>query len=86
MTTHTYTHVKNKHILRPVRRNRPEKQEYTLRPVRHHRHSAVTIERRDKSPSLPWKVSVGRYLALGTSLNEAIANLFVKAITNNPNA
>lgn len=81
----TQNTVKNKHTLRPVRRNRPESADYTIRPV-HHRDFAVTVERRTKSPSLPWKASVGRYLALGATLNEAIANLFVKAITQNPNA
>lgn len=66
-------------IHRPVRKN------IVIRPV-HHRWNAVTVEQRDRSPSLPWKASVGRYLALGATLNEAIANLFVKAITQNPNA
>lgn len=83
MTPHNT--VKNKHTLRPVRRNRADNPHFTIRPV-HHRDFAVTIERRTKSPSLPWKASVGRYLALGATLNEAIANLFVKAITQNPNA
>ena len=68
-----------------MRRNRAPSAHYSIRPV-HHRDFAVTVERRAKSPSLPWKASVGRYLALGASLNEAIANLFVKAITQNPNA
>ena len=44
----------------------------------------IAEERTGNRTSLPWKLSVGRYLALGATLNEATADLFAKVISGNP--
>ena len=53
-----------------------------VRP-RHFRDGQVVTEQRNNT-AIPWKLSVGRYLALGATLNEATAELFAKVVSGNP--
>jgi len=53
------------------------------RPPQHFRDGQVVVEQRERT-SLPWKLSVGRYLALGSTLNEATIELFAKVVTGDP--
>lgn len=60
---------------------------YSITPVstpKHFQFGRVIAEHRAQRTSLPWKMSVGRYLALGATLNEATADLFAKVISGNP--
>jgi hypothetical protein len=61
----------------------PVRKDIVIRPV-HHRWNAVTVEHRNHGTSLPWKLSVGRFLALGATLNEATIELFAKVVTGDP--
>jgi hypothetical protein len=58
---------------------------YSITPVapKHFRDGQVVVEERQRT-SLPWKLSVGRYLALGSTLNEATIELFAKVVTCDP--
>lgn len=53
-----------------------------VRP-RHFQFGKVVAEERSNT-SIPWKLSVGRFMALGATLNEATAELFAKVLTGNP--
>ena len=58
---------------------------YSITPApKHFQWGNVVAEQRDGRTSLPWKMSVGRYLALGATLNDATADLFAKVISGNP--
>jgi hypothetical protein len=50
----------------------------------HFQYGRVVTEQRNHQTTIPWKMSVGRYLALGATLNEATADLFAKVISGNP--
>ena len=52
--------------------------------TQHFQDGRVVAEQRNHHTTIPWKVSVGRYLALGTTLNEATAELFAKVVSGNP--
>jgi hypothetical protein len=58
---------------------------YSITAVRpqHFQAGRVVAEERENT-TLPWKLSVGRYLALGASLNEATIELFAKVVTGDP--
>jgi hypothetical protein len=64
---------------------RASSRHYSITAVRpqHFREDAVVTEERSNT-SLPWKLSVGRYLALGATLNEATIELFAKVVTCDP--
>lgn len=64
-------------------RRRPSAHFTITRPPQHFRDGQVVVEQRERT-SLPWKLSVGRYLALGTTLNEATIELFAKVVTGDP--
>lgn len=56
-------------------------QHFTITPkVQHFLPDQVVVEER-RNTTLPWKLSVGRYLALGTTLNETTIELFAKVAT-----
>ena len=59
---------------------------YSITPVapKHFQYGRVIAEQRNHQTTIPWKMSVGRYLALGATLNEATADLFAKVISGNP--
>lgn len=64
---------------------RASSRHYSITAVRpqHFREDAVVTEQRNNT-AIPWKLSVGRYLALGATLNEATAELFAKVVSGNP--
>ena len=68
--------------MKTPQRRRPSAH-YTITRPRHFRDDQVVAEERANT-SLPWKLSVGRYLALGTTLNEATIELFAKVVTGDP--
>ena len=57
---------------------------FTIERPEHFQWGKVVAEHRETKTSLPWKLSVGRYLALGATLNEATADLFTKVLTGTP--
>ena len=69
----------------PVRRR--ASRHFTVQPAarpQHFQFGRVVTEQRNHQTSIPWKISVGRYLALGATLNEATADLFAKVVSGNP--
>lgn len=69
--------------MKTPQRRRPSRHFTITRPPQHFREDAVVTEERSNT-SLPWKLSVGRYLALGATLNEATIELFAKVVTGDP--
>ena len=64
---------------------RASSRHYSITAVRpeHFQFGRVVAEERSNT-SIPWKLSVGRFLALGTTLNEATIELFAKVVTGDP--
>ena len=67
----------------PQRRASSRHYSITAARPQHFQFGRVVTEERSNT-SLPWKLSVGRYLALGASLNEATIELFAKVVTGDP--
>lgn len=70
--------------MKTPQRRRPSAH-YHITAVRpkHFQFGRVITEQRNNT-ALTWKLSVGRYLALGATLNEATADLFAKVVSGNP--
>lgn len=45
---------------------------------------SIEIQKRKHSPSLPYAVRLGRYVAFGPTVKAALAALATKVITGNP--
>jgi hypothetical protein len=67
----------------PHRRGVSRHYSITSAAPKHFRDGQVVAEERSNT-SIPWKLSVGRFLALGTTLNEATIELFAKVVTGDP--
>ena len=67
----------------PQRRASSRHYSITAARPEHFQFGHVVAEERSNT-SIPWKLSVGRFLALGTTLNEATIELFAKVVTGDP--
>lgn len=68
--------------MKTPQRRRPSAH-YTITRPQHFQFGQVVAEERNNT-TIPWKLSVGRFMALGTTLNEATAELFAKVVSGNP--
>ena len=68
----------------PQRRASSRHYSITAARPEHFQDGRVVAEQRNHHTAIPWKLSVGRFLALGTTLNEATIELFAKVVTGDP--